>query len=149
MAPDLDDREVFTCGPPGYLLAARAALTEAGADPRRCHEESFEPTAVGPPRAVDPADPPAAPDTGFSVELRRSGLVLRCDPQQTLLDAVLRAGGSVPSSCGEGVCGTCKTPVLTGTVDMAHAGGIRPREIAQDLILLCCSTPRTDLVLDA
>ena len=32
---------------------------------------------------------------------------------------------------------------------MNHAGGIRPREIAQDKILLCCSTPCEDLVLDA
>ena len=32
---------------------------------------------------------------------------------------------------------------------MDHAGGIRRREIDEDKILLCCSTPTTDLVLDA
>jgi hypothetical protein len=30
---------------------------------------------------------------------------------------------------------------------MQHAGGIRPREIAAGKILLCCSTPRSDLVV--
>ena len=47
------------------------------------------------------------------------------------------------------MCGTCKTTLLSGRVEMNHAGGIRPREIAQDKILLCCSTPCEDLVLDA
>ena len=32
---------------------------------------------------------------------------------------------------------------------MAHAGGTRPREIAENKILICCSTPLEDLVVDA
>jgi hypothetical protein len=32
---------------------------------------------------------------------------------------------------------------------MQHAGGIRPREVAQNKILPCCSTPLDDLELDA
>jgi hypothetical protein len=30
---------------------------------------------------------------------------------------------------------------------MEHAGGIRPREIAENKILICCSTPREDLII--
>lgn len=66
-----------------------------------------------------------------------------------MLEAAARAGLSLPSSCGEGVCGTCKTTMLSGSVDMDHAGGIRPREIAENMVLLCCSSPLADLVLDA
>lgn len=40
----------------------------------------------------------------------------------------------VPSSCSQGICGTCKTALLEGTVDMNHNGGIRQREI--DLVSL-------------
>ena len=40
-APDVADREVFTCGPPGYMAAVRELLVEVGADPAHCHEESF------------------------------------------------------------------------------------------------------------
>jgi ferredoxin len=47
------------------------------------------------------------------------------------------------------MCGTCKTTVLSGTVDMQHQGGIRPREIAQDKLLICCSKPLSDLRIDA
>jgi hypothetical protein len=31
---------------------------------------------------------------------------------------------------------------------MKHNGGIRQREIDQGMVLLCCSTPRSDLVVD-
>jgi ferredoxin len=47
------------------------------------------------------------------------------------------------------VCGTCKSALISGTVDMKHAGGIRPREIAENKILVCCSTPLENLVSDA
>ncbi len=142
VAPDLSDREVFTCGPPAYMAAVRGLLAQAGADPDRCHEESFE------------ISPPAAPahtsgGTAFTVELRRSGRTVECNEGTTLLAAAAQAGLSLPSSCQEGMCGTCKTTLLSGSVEMNHAGGIRPREIAQDQILPCCSTPCEDLVLDA
>ena len=142
VAPDLVDREVFTCGPGPYMKAVRRFLAQAGADPDRCHEESFDLTA--------PAAP-ALTSTGatYMVELRRSGRTVECDEGTSLLAATAQSGLSLPSSCQEGMCGTCKTTLLSGRVEMNHAGGIRPREIAQDKILLCCSTPCEDLVLDA
>ena len=147
--PDLAEREIFTCGPEPYRQAVRDLLAAAGVDPGRCHEESY--AFAGAP--VVPAGPAvadgAAAGSGFAVEFRRSGRVVRCDPGSTLLDAALRAGVALPFSCGEGMCGTCKSTLLQGRVDMQHAGGIRPREIAQDQILVCCSTPLDDLVIDA
>ena len=66
-----------------------------------------------------------------------------------MLDAAYEAGLNPPSSCTQGVCGTCKTTLLSGEVDMQHLGGIRPREIAQNKVLICCSKPRSDLTIDA
>lgn len=83
------------------------------------------------------------------MEFRRSGRVIECAADTTLLDGALAAGIALPSSCEEGVCGTCKLQLLCGSVDMRHGGGIRPREIAEDKILPCCSTPLDDIVLDA
>ena len=145
LAPDLSDREVFTCGPAPYMAAARRFLAETGADAARCHEESFDLTPAAPP--TRPAAPAVARNSHV-VELRRSGRTITCDSDTPLLTAAAHAGLTLPSSCGEGVCGTCKTTLLSGSVEMNHAGGIRPREIAQDKILLCCSTPREDVVLD-
>ena len=143
LAPDLYEREIFICGPPPYMEAVREMLRTAGVDPARCHEESFTLSPADP----APVDTPAT-DT-YEIELRRSGRTVACDDQTTILEAVSRAGVVVPSSCCEGVCGTCKSDLLCGSVDMQHAGGIRPREIAAGKILLCCSTPQEDLVIDA
>lgn len=141
-APDLLDRDVFTCGPPPYMAAVRELLATVGADPARCHEESF---------VLGGSDDDAADGSGsiHRVELRRSGRVVECGDTSTILAAAAQAGLSLASSCGEGMCGTCKSTLLSGSVDMRPAGGIRQREIDQDKILLCCSTPLEDLVIDA
>jgi ferredoxin-NADP reductase len=150
VVPDLGEREVFTCGPAPYMDAVRSILEQAGVDPSRCHEESFDFTTV---TAVDPTPPVTYSETtdalGYSIELRRSGRTISCGPGSTVLGAAALAGMTLPSSCGEGICGTCKTTLISGNVDMDHQGGIRRREIDQNKILLCCSTPTTDLVIDA
>ena len=143
VAPDLVEREVFTCGPAPYMETVRELLGHAGADPARCHEESFELGAVTPPLVADSAG------ATHAVQLRRSGRTIECSEGTTVLAAAAEAGVTLPSSCQEGMCGTCKTTLLSGRVQMDHAGGIRPREIAQGKILLCCSKPGEDLVLDA
>lgn len=145
VAPDVAGREVFVCGPPPYREAARRLLTEAGADLARVHEESYELGSSAPPLATVPAVAGAT----HAVELLRSGRTLRCGPGVTILEAAQRDGVTLPSSCQEGVCGTCKTSMVSGSVEMHHAGGIRPREIERNQILLCCSTPTDDVVLDA
>ncbi len=145
VAPDLLSREVFTCGPAPYMDVVRGLLGDLGTDPDRAHEESFELGAGG---AVTETEAPAS-GTTYRVDLRRSDRVIECDGGTTILDAAARAGVTLPSSCGEGMCGTCKLTMLSGEVDMQHAGGIRPREVAQHKILPCCSTPQGDVVLDA
>jgi ferredoxin-NADP reductase len=152
LVPDLTEREVFCCGPPGYLAAVRAMLEEAGCDPRRRHEESFEigdQPGAQPGGGTAPPPVPAQAPAGFAVEFARTGRTIDCGPETIVLDAALAAGVMLPSSCGQGLCGTCKSDLLRGTVEMNHAGGIRPREIAQGKILICCSTPTADLVIDA
>jgi ferredoxin-NADP reductase len=144
LVPDLGDREIFTCGPPAYMDAVRALLDEQGIDPSRRHEESFRLGAL-----TRAADDLAGTGQRHRVEFRGSGRTIECAGESTLLDAAAEAGLVLPSSCGEGVCGTCKVALLDGRVDLQHAGGIRPREIAQGQILLCCSRPLDDLVIEA
>lgn len=146
-APDLLDREVFTCGPPPFMAAVREHLDLLGAEESRCHQESFLLAAADPPpAATQPSDAAVAT---YRVRFRATGREIACPATTPVLTAAARAGISLPSSCGEGVCGTCKTTLLTGSVDMRHGGGIRQREIDQGKVLLCCSTPLDDLEVDA
>ena len=156
IAPDLHDREVFACGPAGYLDAVRHMLATAGFDMNRHHEESFtfdeQPTTLAAPTGPGPDTAAAATGTTgkvFTVEFTRSSRTIECEADTPVLAAATRAGLSLPASCAQGLCGTCKATLLAGSVDMRHNGGIRPREITQNKILLCCSTPRDDLVIDA
>lgn len=145
LVPDFREREVFTCGPQGYMDAIQRTLQEGGFDPAHYHQESF---AIGSPTAPSEAAPTTVSAGLFTVTLARSGKVFSMAGDQTVLSAAKRAGAIVPSSCGQGLCGTCKTALLEGQVDMQHAGGIRQREIDRGLRLLCCSKPTSDLVLD-
>ncbi len=155
IAPDFAERTTFTCGPQPYMTVVRSLLQEMGYDMAAYHEESFSfdslPVADQPPA---PEEPPAGsvatePATGFSVEFVKSGKTITCGPHESILDAALTAGVRLPSSCSQGVCGTCKLSKLDGDVDMQHNGGIRPKEVAAGKILVCCSKPLSDVRLDA
>ncbi|MDR5795333.1 hybrid-cluster NAD(P)-dependent oxidoreductase [Caballeronia sp. LZ008] len=145
-APDYLEREVFTCGPVGYMSAVRTLLREGGHDPARYHQESFD-IGAGVAPAPSPNEAGDAQAT-FTVKLSRSSKSFTMNASQTVLSAAKKAGVAVASSCSQGMCGTCKTKVLEGTVDMNHNGGIREREVQKGFRLLCCSRPTSDLVLE-
>ena len=166
--PDFRAREVFTCGPAGYMAATQALLLHGGHAPAHYHQESFDLGAdgaavdvhtdaqalqttagtSGAARATAAASGSAPEEKNYTIRLAKSNKTVAVSGAQMLLASLRRAGIPVPSSCGKGLCGTCKTGLLEGTVAMHHQGGIRQREIDKGLRLLCCSRPESDLVLD-
>lgn len=153
IAPDFLQREIFTCGPSPYMTAIRNIFKNADFDMQHYHEESFNFDEMSAHLDVD-ADAIAKPDwpainkVGFSVELTKSGASIHCAADQFVLNAAHDAGFRLPSACSKGLCGTCKSKLISGIVDMKHNGGIRPREIEQGLFLPCCSKPLSDLVIE-
>ena len=136
IAPDLAERTIFICGPAPYMAAVRAMLREAGFDMARYHEESFnfetlseaQPEAAAAAAAV-PVPPPAPETRTYRIEFAKTGRVVECAADTNILTAARAAGMRLPSSCTKGLCGTCKSKLISGTVEMKHAGGIRQREI--------------------
>jgi ferredoxin-NADP reductase len=145
IAPDFAKREIFTCGPAPYMSAVRGLLAEGGADAFRYHQESFDFAELD--KLAD-EQPAIVAVSGFRVEFAKSNRIVVCPPEQTILQAAKEAGLKLPSACTRGMCGTCKSRMISGRVDMKHEGGIRQREIDQGLILLCCSKPQADTVID-
>jgi glycine betaine catabolism B len=143
IAPDLLDRETFCCGSALYMASVRDMLGAAGYSMARYHEESFE-FAAGQP--VD--EEPAPAERPYAVQFVSSGRSIACPPGTTILAAARSAGLRLPFACTKGVCGTCKSRLVSGAVDMRHGGGIRQREVDAGMILLCCSKPTTDLVVE-
>ncbi len=148
IAPDFLEREVFVCGPTGFMEAVRAMIADAGFDMRRYHEESFVFEALSETEQAEAEGDTAAAARTWKVEFTRSRRTIGAPEDTAILTAAMRAGMRLPSSCTQGVCGTCKSKLVSGQVQMNHAGGIRQREIDQGMILICCSRPLSDLVIE-
>lgn len=144
--PDLAQRAVMCCGPAPFMAAVRSLSLALGVPAERYLEESFTgEVADQPPPAAPPSDE-AAP--AFKVSFAKQAKVIDVRADQTVLSAARQSGIKLPSSCGNGLCGTCKSKLSTGRVDMKHTGGIRQREIDAGFFLPCCSKPLTDLVVE-
>lgn len=132
-----DGTAVYACGP-RRLLDELEGLR--GGWPRgTLHMERFEPLAV-------PAD---RVDGSFVVECSRSGRTLVVDPGVSILACAEDAGLPVPSSCREGVCGTCETRVLDGVVEHRDSIlGADEREASETLMICVSRATSPQLVLD-
>jgi len=143
--PDFREREVYICGPAPYMAAVKSMLEASGFDMARYHFESFDFAELS---ADRPEPEVATASNGFKVEFKLSRRTIKVAPDRFILAAAKAEGMRLPSSCTKGMCGTCKCKLVSGTVDMTAAGGIRQREIDQGMILICCSKPTSDLVLE-
>lgn len=90
-----------------------------------------------------------AGDGSFAVELRATGLVLDVPPDRTILEVVREHLPQVISSCEEGFCGACETPVLAGEPDHRDAVLDEHEKAANETMMICISRCQgSKLVLD-
>ena len=143
--PDLAERTVMCCGPAPFMHAAREITAALGVAPDRYLEESFDARVIEEP---GPAPPEEAAIRIYQVEFAKQAKTIAVSQEQTVLSCAKKSAVRIPSSCANGVCGTCKSKLVSGAVDMAHNGGIRQREIDAGFFLPCCSRPLSDLVID-
>ncbi|SON58027.1 CDP-6-deoxy-L-threo-D-glycero-4-hexulose-3-dehydrase reductase [Hartmannibacter diazotrophicus] len=76
-----------------------------------------------------------------TVRFEPDGVEVVMEPDETILEAGLRAGIAIPCSCCEGMCGTCRMQKLSGEVDMQQNGALFDDEVEAGEILACCSRP--------
>jgi ferredoxin len=84
----------------------------------------------------------------FSVKFKVSGKTITVKGTETILQKGLDEGLSLPFSCQQGVCGTCKLRVR-GKFEQGNVEGITPEEIASGEALICMAKPRGDMEVDA
>lgn len=128
---------LYCCGPIGILNAYRAAAEAAGFEDEQVHYEYFS------------SDVEKAAEGGFTVVCGKSGKTVSVKAGQTILKALAEAGVNVPSSCEEGVCGSCETRVIEGQPD--HRDMIlsaKEREEGKKIIICCSGAKSSRLVLD-
>jgi ferredoxin-NADP reductase/ferredoxin len=143
--------EAYICGPGAFMDDISAGCAALGLDAARIHTEPFGPAAPHTPGiAVAPArapHPPAGPaGDGPMVSFARSDLAVPWTSDYgTLLELAESCDVPVRWSCRTGVCHTCETTLIAGSVDYDPD----PVEAPQaGSAFICCSRPRDDIVLD-
>lgn len=66
-------------------------------------------------------------------------------PGESVLDTLLRHGIDHPNGCRQGLCQSCLVTQTAGTVPAGAQVGLKPGQIAQNLVLACLCRPETDL----
>jgi CDP-4-dehydro-6-deoxyglucose reductase len=86
----------------------------------------------------------------FHTTIQPSGHNFPVEPDETILEAGLKHGYTLPYSCRDGACGVCKGKVLQGQVDYGRHldSALTDAEKAAGMALFCCAKPLSDLVIE-
>ncbi len=88
-------------------------------------------------------------DTSFQVILERTGKTVDIPADASILEILELEGLAVPSSCQQGVCGTCETKVLAGEIDHRDSVLSNFEKSQGQSMMICCSRAKgASLTLD-
>ena len=145
------EADFYLCGPAAFMSALTADLMSWGVSAERLHSENFGAgPALTPGVVAAPARAPHLPDrpagTGPMVSFARSNLAVRWETAfQSLLELAEACDVPVRWACRTGVCHNCESGLVAGAVDYLPEPLEPP---GQGNLLICCSQPRVDVVLD-
>jgi ferredoxin-NADP reductase/MOSC domain-containing protein YiiM len=145
------DSDFYICGPAAFMDDLTAGLAAWGITACRIHTEIFGPgRPITPGLAATSRPPPhvpaGSPGDGPLVSFARSGLNVRWRTTfQSLLELAEACDVPVRWSCRTGVCHTCETVLMAGTVGYSPDPVDAP---ADGNVLICCSRPEGDIVVD-
>jgi ferredoxin-NADP reductase/MOSC domain-containing protein YiiM len=146
------EAEVYLCGPTRFMSETKEALATLGVAPERIHVEVFNGSESMTPGVVRAATrPPHLPeddaDTGPLVSFARSGIAAhwKASSYQSILELAEACDVPVRWSCRTGVCHSCESGLVSGAVVYGPAPLDEP---ADGNLLVCCSQPSGDVVID-
>ena len=87
----------------------------------------------------------------FQIVVQPSGRSFTVEGDETLLSAGIRQGLNMPYGCKDGACGSCKCKKISGEVQLGtyQTKALSDKERAQGLVLTCCATALSDVVLES
>jgi ferredoxin-NADP reductase len=145
------ESDFYLCGPAAFMEDFTAGLGGWGVAPGRVHTEIFgsgKPIMPGVKQGPSrlPHAPAGSPGEGPRISFARAGLTVSWDSKyQSLLELAEACDVPVRWSCRTGVCHTCECGLISGSVNYDP----EPLEPAADgNVLICCSRPKEDTVID-
>jgi vanillate O-demethylase ferredoxin subunit len=127
---------LYVCGPPRLIEATLATAKAQGWPPSRVHREFFTP----------PEDT-HGPAGAFQIRLASSGQVLDVPADRSITEVLAENGIVLPTSCEQGVCGTCLTRVLEGEIDHRDVFLTEAEQAVGDQMTPCCSRSKSPLLV--
>ena len=140
---DLNAPTFFLCGPKGFMDNARQILSTLGVSQDRILQESF-----GESKPTTESRPLEARSAG-TVVFMHSEKVCQASAGVTLLDLAERNGVQIPYGCRQGLCGTCATRLLSGSVEMDVEAGLTADQKNAGYVLPCVSRTEGTVVVAA
>jgi MOSC domain-containing protein YiiM/ferredoxin-NADP reductase len=146
------ESDVYLCGPARFMEDMKGVLALLGVAPARLYVELFngsEPMTPGVVGTVTrPPHPPAHDGgTGALVSFARSGIAAHWNASayHSVLELAEACDVPVRWSCRTGVCHNCESGLVSGAV----VYGPEPLDPPADgNLLVCCSQPTRDVVID-
>ena len=146
------EADFYVCGPRTFLEEFAAGLGDLGRGHslrahgdlqfRNRHHAGCEQSAAPP----APHAPLGSPGKGPRVSFARAGLTVSWESKfQSLLELAEACDVPVRFSCRSGVCHMCECGLISGSVKYDPEPLDHP---AAGNLLICCSQPREDLVID-
>ncbi len=88
---------------------------------------------------------------GFQISVQPSRHSFQAAPDETILEAALRQGLSLPYGCRDGVCGSCRGKVLSGQLEhgKAQIEVLSEADRQAGFALFCCAMARSDLCIES
>jgi ferredoxin-NADP reductase/MOSC domain-containing protein YiiM/ferredoxin len=146
------DADVYLCGPTRFMAEMKEALAILGVAPDRIHVEIFNGSESMTPGVVgavtkSPHLPAEDANTGPLVSFARSGIAAhwKGSAYQSILELAEACDVPVRWSCRTGVCHSCESGLVSGEVVYGPEPLDKP---ADGNLLVCCSQPTHDVVID-
>jgi ferredoxin-NADP reductase len=146
------EADVYICGPNRFMADMKEAFAAFGVAPARIHAEIFSGSESLTPGVVGAATraphlPEGDSNTGPLISFARSGIAAHWNASayQNILELAEACDVPVRWSCRTGVCHNCESGLVSGAV----AYGPEPLDQPADgNLLICCSQPTSDVVID-
>ncbi|WP_221798162.1 PDR/VanB family oxidoreductase [Oceanobacter mangrovi] len=130
------DAHMYTCGPAGFMEWVMSTAAAKGFADANIHKEFFQ----------------VEVETGgeaFEVYAEASDVTVTVGPDESIAQALNRAGMKIKVSCEQGTCGTCLCDVIEGIPDHRDVFLTDEEKEDNDQMTICCSRSKTPrLVLD-
>ncbi len=137
LVPDYKERELYICGPEGFMEHAEKLFLSLGLNQQQIHKESFAP-------------PSTQQATGsYNVTFSQASQTVVADGSHSILDIAESQGIEMDYGCRTGDCGECKVTVSAGEHLNASTEGLSADELKQGVRLACMCFPQGDCVVKA